>query len=120
MATGWASSYFVNRFDTFHASKLHGLLDIPNKSANTDFFVTVVQLLDGLEQVVYLIVLDHGDDRRVHFRPGVGTTTGFAPVGTATLDVFEEGESTDAQLVQQIFNTFRIGLVKYNEYSFHG
>ncbi len=120
MTAGRASSYFIDRFDAFHAPKLHGLLDIPNKSAYPHFLVAVVQLFDGLEQIVYLIVLNHGNDRGVHFRPGVGASAGFPVAGTSTLYVFKEGESADAQLVQQIFNTFRIGLVKYNKYSFHG
>ena len=119
MATGWAPSYFVNCFNAFHASKLHGLFDIPNERTNTYFFVPVVELLDGLEQIVYLLVFNHGDDGRIHFRPGVSAPTRFSVPGTAALYVFKEGKSADAQLIKQVFDPFGVGLIEYNKYSFH-
>lgn len=49
--------------------KLNALLNVPNKSTQTEQWVFNVNLMQTVQQRLYALVLTNGNDRLVHCRP---------------------------------------------------
>lgn len=98
---------------------LDHLFDIPDEGSDADLLITLVEFADGEEEFIDLVVGDDGHDGVVEFGPGVGTPVRIADLMTTALHIFPKGETTDAKGVEHVLHTLVVGLVIYNQYTFH-
>ena len=89
------------------------MLDIPDECPDTDFLIALVEFADGQEEVLDLVVLDHGHDGVVEFGPGVGAAVGITDLMATALHILPEGEAADAEGVEHVFHALVVGLVVY-------
>ena len=92
------------------------LFNIPDESPDAVLFVDVIEFLDILEKYGDDVVFDDCDDGAVHLGPSVAGHTGFATVGASSVDEGELCVACDLELVEDVGQTLRQGLVVYNEY----
>ena len=98
---------------------LHCLLNVPNEGAHSNGGVTHIQFADTFEQVIHLVILDDGYHARVHLRPCVGASAGFAAVGAASLHLLKGGKTRNVQFIKHILHPLGVRLIIYNHYTFH-
>ena len=90
------------------------LLYVPDEGADADFFVALVELADGGEDVFDFFVGDNGHNGVVEFGPGVGATMRLAVLVSASLDVFPVGEAAHIERVEHILDALVVGLIINN------
>lgn len=95
---------------------LYGLLDIPDKSPQTELLGFFINGVKCFQERFHTGIIYNSDDGGTHAWPSVTAVMRFARLGTTALHLLEVAESTAVQTVERGHDALMESLVEGDEY----